>query len=121
MSSERTTGAGRPVAVGAALLGVSGFLARSGSVSAVERRVFERVNAGIGPAERPVWAAMQIGNGLTAVVAPAVLLGLGRSKVDAARVAAAGFGGWQLAAGESGEARCATGAPERVVGRRRAA
>jgi len=66
-------------------------------VSVAERRVFERLNSGIGVAEGPVWAVMQAGNGLTAVVAPAVLLGLGRPMSDAARVGGAAFGGWHLA------------------------
>ena len=83
--------------VGAAILGTCALLARSNSVSVTEQRVFEKLNSGIGAAERPVWAAMQLGNGLTAVVAPAAIVCSGRSKDDALRVGMAAFGGWQLA------------------------
>jgi len=79
------------------MLGACVALARPGTVSPTESRVFERVNAGVGPAERPIWLAMQFGNGLTAVAAPGLLLLVGRSKSQALRVGIAGFGAWQLA------------------------
>ena len=91
------SGAGRSIAVGATALTACGLLARSRKVSPLERQVFARLNAGFGVLERPMWAVMQLGNGLTAVVAPAVVLRLGRSWTDALRVGAAAFGGWQLA------------------------
>lgn len=97
MCDERVTVALRPAAAGGAMLAASGLLAHSQSVSLLERRVFERLNSGFGPAERPTWLVMQMGNGLTAVVAPTLVLALGRSRSDALRVGIAAFGGWQLA------------------------
>lgn len=86
-----------PATVGTTLLVGSAAIARSQAVSPVERRVFERINSGFGAAERPTWVVMQMGNGLTALAAPAVVLALGGTRADAARVGLAAFGGWQLA------------------------
>jgi membrane-associated phospholipid phosphatase len=97
MSNDAWGAAARWAGLGTGLLGVCGALARPGSVSPTESALFARVNDGVGPAEGPVWLAMQFGNGLTALVVPAGFVLAGRSSADAARVALAGAGGWQLA------------------------
>ena len=91
------SGSARSIAVGATVLTACGLLARSRKVSPLEQQVFSRLNDDFGIGERPIWAVMQMGNGLTAVVVPAVILRLGRPWTDALRVGAAAFGGWQLA------------------------
>ncbi|MGB6058025.1 MAG: phosphatase PAP2 family protein [Microthrixaceae bacterium] len=82
---------------GGAVLVSSAALARPGSVSEREAGVFRILNSGLGPLEKPLWAVMQSGNGLSALVVPALMVVSGRSRTDAGRAAAAGFGAWQIA------------------------
>lgn len=82
---------------GGVVLGSSVFLARPGSVSEREAGVFRILNSGLGPLEKPLWVVMQSGNGLSALVVPALMVMSGRSRTEALRAAAAGFGAWQIA------------------------
>lgn len=86
-----------PLAAG--LLGLSIAIAGASAPGPLEQRTFRALNSGAGPAERPIWALMQLGNGLSAVGVPAALLATGHRRDDALRTAVAGFGGWQLAKG----------------------
>jgi glycosyltransferase 2 family protein len=71
----------------------------------VEQRAFHLLNRDAGRAEGPIWVCMQMGNGLSAVAAPAALVLAGRRPTDAARVSIAAFGGWQLAKAVKGVIR----------------
>lgn len=90
-------GIGRVSLAAAGILAATARLAHADEVGPIERRAFRLLNSGIGVGERPVWLLMQLGNGLTALVAPTVLRAAGRSWADAARVGIAAHGGWQLA------------------------
>lgn len=63
----------------------------------MERRGFAALNADAGRVERPIWIVMQLGNGLIAIVAPALLRLTGRTWAESARVGVAAHGAWQLA------------------------
>jgi undecaprenyl-diphosphatase len=55
------------------------------------------MNASVGPAERPLWAVMQMGNGLASLVVPLALRLAGHPWDRVVRVGVAGVGAWQLA------------------------
>jgi undecaprenyl-diphosphatase len=96
-SVARTSGGSRTLVPAALALVTAGWLAGRAGVSPVEEDVFRRLNRDAGVAERPIWTAMQFGNGLMSVVAPAGLRLAGASWPEATRVGVAAFGGWHLA------------------------
>lgn len=87
----------RHPALGAATLIAAAALTKGDAPRRFEQRLFRLLNRGVGPAEAPVWGLMQMGNGLSALAAPAALLATGHGGRDAARTAVAAAGGWQLA------------------------
>jgi undecaprenyl-diphosphatase len=86
-----------PSVPAALVLVTAGWLAGRAGVSPIEEDVFRQLNRDAGVAERPIWAAMQFGNGLMSVVAPVALRLAGASWSEATRVGVAAFGGWHLA------------------------
>lgn len=87
----------RPALFGTTTLLAAAALVGGDAPRRSEQRLFRLLNRGVGVAEAPVWGLMQLGNGLSAVAVPMVLLATGHRRSDAARTAVAAAGGWQLA------------------------
>jgi undecaprenyl-diphosphatase len=94
MGTDANVSSPLPPIAAAALLGATTSLIHHDRLGPTETLVFRRLNRSFGRLDRPIWAVMQYGNGLTALWAPVVLRAAKVSRRRSLQVGAAAGAAW---------------------------